>query len=179
MRIYENGVYRDLTDEELSQLEVGKRKYEVYEKHRQLTESEVIQMLINAQINTMEIDDQTSLRMLDYYPTWQELIGQTVSQGFKFTYNGNLYKVIQSHTLSESWVPDNGTESLYTRIDEEHDGDLYDPVPYEGNMVLVNGKYYTQYGVVYLCNRDTGVAVYHPLKDLVDIYVTVVNTENI
>lgn len=169
----------DMTQEELEKAQVEQRKYEVYGKHRPLTPDEVNQMLIKAQINSVEIDDKTSLRMLDYYPTWQELIGQTVSQGFKFTYNGNLYKVIQSHTLSESWVPDNGTESLYTRIDEEHDGDLYDPVPYEGNMALVNGKYYTQYGVVYLCNRDTGVAVYHPLKDLVDIYVAVVNTENI
>lgn len=179
MRICENGIYRDMTEDEISQIQSEQRKYEVYEKHRPLTPDEVNQMFIKSQINSVEIDDQTSLRMLDYYPTWQELIGQTVSQGFKFTYNGNLYKVIQSHTLSESWVPDNGTESLYTRIDEEHDGDLYDPVPYEGNMALVNGKYYTQYGVVYLCNRDTGVAVYHPLKDLVDIYVTVVNTENI
>lgn len=175
MRIYENGVYRDLTDEELSQLEVGKRKYEVYEKHRQLTESEVNQMFIKSQINIVEIDDQTSLRMLDYYPAYQELIGQTVSQGFKFTYNGKLYKVIQSHTFSESWVPDNGTESLYTRIDEEHDGDLYDPIPYEGNMALENGKYYTQSNVVYLCNRDTVNPVYNYLSELVGLYVEVVN----
>lgn len=179
MRVYENGVYREMTQEELEKAQVEQRKYEVYGKHRPLTPDEVNQMLIKAQINSVEIDDKTSLRMLDYYPIWQDLIGQTASQGFKFTYNGKLYKVIQSHTLSESWVPDNGTESLYTRIDEEHDGDLYDPVPYEGNMALVNGEYHTQYGVVYLCNRDTGVAVYHPLKDLVDIYVTVVNTENI
>lgn len=179
MRICENGIYRDMTEDEISQIQSEQRKYEVYEKHRLLTPDEVNQMFIKSQINSVEIDDQTSLRMLDYYPTWQELIGQTVSQGFKFTYNGNLYKVIQSHTLSESWVPDNGTESLYTRIDEEHDGDLYDPVPYEGNMVLVNGKYYTQDNVVYLCFRDTVNQVNNPLSELVEIYVKIVDITNL
>lgn len=179
MRVYENGVYREMTQEELEKAQVEQRKYEVYGKHRPLTPDEVNQMLIKAQINSVEIDDKTSLRMLDYYPIWQDLIGQTASQGFKFTYNGKLYKVIQSHTLSESWVPDNGTESLYTRIDEEHDGDLYDPVPYEGNMVLVNGKYYTQDNVVYLCFRDTVNQVNNPLSELVEIYVKIVDIPNL
>lgn len=171
MRICENGIYRDMTEDEISQIQSEQRKYEVYEKHRLLTPDEVNQMFIKSQINSVEIDDQTSLRMLDYYPTWQELIGQTVSQGFKFTYNGNLYKVIQSHTLSESWVPDNGTESLYTRIDEEHDGDLYDPVPYEGNMVLEKDKYYVQDDIVYKCTRDSINPLYNNLKDLINLYV--------
>lgn len=166
MRICENGIYRDMTEDEISQIQSEQRKYEVYEKHRPLTPDEVNQMFIKSQINSVEIDDQTSLRMLDYYPTWQELIGQTVSQGFKFTYNGNLYKVIQSHTLSESWVPDNGTESLYARIDEEHDGDLYDPIPYEGNMILEKDKYYIQDGIIYKCTRDSINALYDDLKYL-------------
>lgn len=171
MRICENGIYRDMTEDEISQIQSEQRKYEVYEKHRPLTPDEVNQMFIKSQINSVEIDDQTSLRMLDYYPTWQELIGQTVSQGFKFTYNGNLYKVIQSHTLSESWVPDNGTESLYTRIDEEHDGDVYDPIPYEGNMVLEKDKYYIQDGIIYKCTRDSINPLYNNLKDLINLYV--------
>ena len=33
-----------------------------------------------------------------------------------------------------------------------------------------DGKYYVQDGVTYLCNRDSEVAVYHALKDLVGIY---------
>ena len=64
-----------------------------------------------------------------------------------------------------------GTESLYTRIDETHDGTLYDPIPYEGNMALVSGKYYSQDGVTYLCSRDTVNPVYNPLCELVGIYV--------
>lgn len=33
------------------------------------------------------------------------------------------------------------------------------------------GKYYSQSGKTYLCNRDTGNYVYHALADLVGLYV--------
>lgn len=168
-----NGEFIEMTEEEIEELQTEQRKYEVYEKHRQLTPDEVNQMLIKAQINSVEIDDQTSLRMLDYYPTWQDLIGQQATKDFKFTYNGKLYKVIQSHTMQENYIPGTGTESLYSRIDEEHDGDLYDPIPYEGNMELYLDKYYTQNGILYICTRSTGTPVYNALADLIDIYVEV------
>lgn len=66
-----------------------------------------------------------------------------------------------------------GTESLWERIDETHDGTKYDPIPYNGNMALQNGLYYTQSGVLYRCTRDTGNPVYHTLSELVGIYVEV------
>jgi hypothetical protein len=62
---------------------------------------------------------------------------------------------------------------MYTRIDETHDGSEYDPIPYEGNMVLENGKYYMQDDVIYLCTRDTGNPVYNALADLVGLYVEI------
>lgn len=179
MRICENGIYRDMTEDEISQIQSEQRKYEVYEKHRQLTEQEVNQLFIREQINTLSIDDSISLKMIDYYPTWEDLIGQQATKDFKFTYQGKLYKVIQGHTFSSAWIPNNGTESLYIRIDEEHDGDVYDPIPYEGNMVLVNGKYYTQDNVVYLCFRDTVNQVNNPLSELVEIYVKIVDITNL
>ena len=40
-------------------------------------------------------------------------------------------------------------------------------------MALEAGLYYTQGGVVYLCNRDTGQPVYNALDELVGIYVEV------
>lgn len=52
-------------------------------------------------------------------------------------------------------------------------GTKEDPIPYNNNMRLELGKYYSQDGVVYLCFRDSEQAVYNPLKDLVDIYVKV------
>ena len=45
---------------------------------------------------------------------------------------------------------------------------------YEGNMALENGKYYSQDGVTYLCNRDTVNPVYNPLRELVGVVDDVV-----
>lgn len=42
------------------------------------------------------------------------------------------------------------------------------------NKCYQAGKYYSQSGKTYLCNRDTGNPVYHPLSALVGLYVTVV-----
>ena len=130
-------------------------------------------MIITQQINTLDVDDTTALRMVSYYPDWADLIGKPVDKaGFRFTYGGKLYKTIPAnHTFQADWVPGVGTESIYTRIDEEHAGTLDDPIPYEGNMALTAGLYYTQDGEVYLCNRDTGIAVYNALSELVGLYV--------
>lgn len=176
MKKYVNGEYIELTQEEIEELEKMNRKYEVQEKYRPFTSEEVYNLLIKEQINNINVDDQTSLRMMNYYPTYEESVGQVVNVGFKFTYEDKLYKVIQAHTMSEAWIPTNGTESLYTRIDEEHDGDEYDPIPYDGNMALEKGKYYIQNDIIYLCNRDTVNPVYNPLNELVGLYVEVVES---
>lgn len=170
---YINGRYIELSAEELSAMQAEAARAAAYERTRPLTESEVSRLLIAQQINTLEVDDQTALRMVEFYPAWSDIIGQTAEKaGYKFTYNGDLYKTIPAnHTFAAQWVPGDGTESLYTRIDETHDGSRYDPIPYEGNMALVSGKYYIQDGVVYLCSRDTVNPVYNPLRELVGIYV--------
>jgi hypothetical protein len=91
-------------------------------------------------------------------------------------YKGDLYKTKNpKFTFQSQWIPGQGTESIYERIDVTHKGTADDPIPYDGNMELFSGKYYTQDGVLYLCTRDTGAAVYHPLSALVGLYVEVVN----
>lgn len=152
------------------------QEWDVLKDNRPLTESEVSRMLIVQQVNALEVDDQTAYQMREFYPAWSDIIGQTAEKaGFKFTYNGDLYKTIPAnHTFAAQWVPGDGTESLYTRIDETHDGSLYDPIPYDGNMALESGKYYSQDGKVYLCNRDTVNPVYNTLAELVGLYVEMV-----
>ena len=141
-------------------------------KHRPLSESEVLSMLITAQINTLSVDDATAVRMAAFYPEWEKDKQYTV--GYKVQYLGKLYKVVQAHTSQETWTPDI-TASLYTRIDEVHDGTKYDAIPYKGNMALESGKYYIEDNVTYICNRDTGNPVYNKLSELVGIYVEVVS----
>ena len=173
MNKWVNGELVDMTTEEIAAQEAKQKAFEAAERHRPLTAEEVTALLIRQQINTITVDDQTALRMVSYYPAWDELIGKTVDKAdFRFTYGGKLYKTIPAnHTFQADWIPGVGTESLYTRIDEEHDGTQYDPIPYDGNMALEAGKYYIQDYVIYLCNRDTGNPVYNPLAELVGLYV--------
>ena len=169
---YINGTYQNMTTEEIAAIEAEAARYEAIERTRPFTETEVSRMLISQQINTLEVDDNTALRMKDFYPAFESIIGQTVKQGFKFTHGGKLWKTEQPEmTIQENYPPGMGTESLYSEVCESHAGTLDDPIPYSGNMALESGKYYMQDGKVYRCTRDTGNPVYNALSDLVGLYV--------
>ena len=161
MKIYKNGIYRDMTTEEIAAMHEAQAQAEAEEKRRPLSSSEVQEMLVRQQINTLAVDDQMALRMAVFYPEWNCLIGQTVDKAeYKFQHNGKLYKTIPAnHTFQADWVPGVGTESLYTRIDEVHDGTRDDPIPAERGMEYVYGLYYldSEDGKLYQCHR-TGEA---------------------
>ena len=103
--------------------------------------------------------------------------GDKVEKGFKFTFADKLFAVLQDHTILAHYEPSINTAALYVEVTEDYTeegeemGTLENPIKYNGNMVLENGKYYAQDGITYLCNRDSGNPVYHALKDLVGLYV--------
>lgn len=120
------------------------------------------------------LTDDQAVFARELYPEWNELLGQTVDMGFRFRHTDGLYKTIQkSYTFVGHYIPGAGTESLFARIDETHAGTAENPIPYEGNMALEEGKHYSQDGVVYRCIWSTGIPVYHPLSELVGLYVEV------
>ena len=148
------------------------KKWTVLPDRRPLNQNEVSKLIIAQQINTLAVDDNTALRMKSFYPTFESIVGKTVKKGYKFTYGGKLWSVVQPElTIQSHYAPGAGMESLYTEVCETHNGTLDDPIPYDGNMVLTAGKYYTQNDIIYLCNRDTGNPVYHHLAELVGLYV--------
>ena len=144
------------------------KKWTVKRDASPLSQTTISKMLIAQQINTLSVDDNTALRMKSFYPEWAENTAYAV--GYKVQRNGKLWRVVQAHTSIATWAPENAP-SLWVQINETHDGSSYDPIPYEGNMVLENGKYYTQNDTIYLCNRDTVSPVYHALSELVGLYV--------
>lgn len=133
------------------------------------------------EMNELNLSAVDALEVVEWYPKWGVDFkeGDTVTKGTKFQYEGKLYAVLQDHTILAHYYPSINTASLYVEVTPEYNdqgeemGTLENPIPYEGNMVLENGKYYSQDGVTYLCNRDTGNPVYHALKDLVGLYVEV------
>lgn len=168
MRIFDGKTYRFMTPDELAQMESEARRARLEEASRTLSQAEVLAMLIPQQINTLSVDDNTALRMLDFYPEWAA--GTAYSVGHKVRRNGKLWRVVQTHTSQTGWEPENAA-SLWEQINEMHAGTMDDPIPYSGNMALTNGLYYMQDWVIYKCTRDTGNPVYHALSDLVGLYV--------
>lgn len=140
-------------------------------------EEKVTQMIgvFAASINKMELTDEQSLQFKDLYPEWATFIGKSLDAGFKLLYQDKLYKVKQAiTTVLENQPPSVDTAALYEEINEKNAGTLEDPIPYNNNMELFEGKYYSQNGVTYKCTRNTEQAVYHDLSALVGIYVETV-----
>ena len=115
------------------------------------------------------LDDEKALKGVCLYEKWDGN-GKEYIENKKLRHNGKLWRVKKTHTSQSDWIP-GVAASLFDEINETNSGTSTDPIPYNGNMVLEKGKYYSQDGVTYLCTRDTGIAVYNTLAELVGIYV--------
>lgn len=134
--------------------------------------------IILAREDAAELEDDKAVEVPELFPLWADQIGKQVKAGERYTYRLHLYKVLQDHTVQAEWTPD-VTPALFTEVVVQGEGEaeigtLDNPIPYNGNMELEEGKYYSQDGVTYLCIRSTGTPVYHPLAQLVGLYVEVV-----
>lgn len=137
-------------------------------KHSRLMTEKAVQSLADAD----------ALTVVNLYPHWETLVKavETVAKGFRFQHDGKLYRTEQAeYTFVEYYVPGSaGTESLFSKVDENHAGTKEDPIPFEKNMEIYEGLYYTQYDVLYLCIRSSGQPLYHDLALLVGSYVEVI-----
>ena len=116
MRIYENGVYRDMTTEELAAIQDAAARAEAEEKRRPLSLGEVQELMVRAQINTLPVDDNTAVRMMEFYPEWSA--GLDYTAGYKAQHGGKLWRCIQAHTSQAGWEPSINTASLWERVEE-------------------------------------------------------------
>lgn len=167
MRIFDGTVYRDMTPEELAAHKREAMMVAVAEARRPMSAEEVSRMVITAQINTLTVDDNTALRMVEFYPEWMP--GVSCDVGYKTKRNGKLWKCLQAHTAQPGWEPENAA-SLWTEICEVHSGTEEDPIPYNGNMELMEGLYYYQNYALHRCIRSTGQPVHQPLAELAGLY---------
>lgn len=144
MKICENGVIREMTTDETIEMQKQRDAFEAAERTRPLTAEEVTAMLIKQQINTLTVDDNTALRMVDFYPEWTT--DTDYATGFKVQYGGTLYKCLQTHTAQADWTPD-ASPSLWAKvlipdsdvIPEWEQPDSTNPYA-KGDKVTHNGK---------------------------------------
>ena len=127
------------------------------------------------------LPDADVLKAKALYPRWEKLVqlgSVTEEAGYRFTYNGELYKCVNANPKFQSdWIPGNGTAALYIRVDEAHAGTLADPIQAARSMEYTYGLYYSdkEDGKVYLCTRtgeaDGGTVTLHYLPhELVGMY---------
>ncbi len=120
-------------------------------------------------VNRVSLSAAEALELRPLFPKWGEKgaeFGSERPAGFRFQYGESLYEVVVASALQEDWVPTE-VPNLYKVVQVEHEGTIDDPIPWERKMELVNGKYYTDQGVLYECIRDSGMPLDFDLKDLV------------
>ena len=121
--------------------------------------------------SSASLSDEDALSSVELFKHWK--VGEKYYKNDRMSYEGILYKSLKAHTSQADWTPDI-TASLYTEVALPDAGTIDNPIAYNNNMILEAGKYYIQYEVKYLCNRDTVNPVYNDLADLVGLYVEVV-----
>lgn len=123
-------------------------------------------------INRTDLPDNDALLVKDLHPAWESFIGEEMKKGTRSVYEDKLFRARQNvNPVLENQPPSVDTEALYEEINEKHAGTIDDPIPYNNNMKLFAGKYYSQKGLVYKCTRNTEQPVYQDLADLVGLYV--------
>lgn len=120
------------------------------------------------------LSNSDALQCKEFFDAWADNTKYPIDK--RLRYNGDLWRVRQPHTSSNLYPPGStGSEALYEQVAEPGQGDTPEnPIQYNNNMKLFEGKYYLQDGVTYYCFRSTGAAVYNPLSALIDIYVRIV-----
>lgn len=130
--------------------------------------------IITRKINRIPLTNNEALSVKGLYPRWEDKIGTTIEVGFITLYGGNLWKARQTHTALEVYPPSVATAALYEVVVYQHEGTMEDPIPYTPPMEIFEGKYYTQYDVLYKCIRSSGTALTHDLYDLKGMYVELI-----
>ena len=107
-----------------------------------------------------DVTDEQAVTFKGMYPKWEDIIGQTVKQDFKFLYEDTLYKTIQEKTMIQAqYLPGQGTSAIYTQINESAAGTKDNPIPVPEDVTTnaftyIIGKYYIEDGVIYKCYRQ-------------------------
>ena len=123
MRVYENGIYRDMTPEELAQMQTEQRKWELAEKSRPLTEAEVSRLFIVQNIHTIITDDATASRAVEFHPEMQ-YDGKLIRGGTRINWKGKLKRSAVDVWDTKANNPDNAPT-------------LWEDVPYKDGYRII------------------------------------------
>ena len=102
-------------------------------------------------------DDAQALQVKCLYKTWDKQIGKELQVGEYVQYEGELYKVLQPHTVQETWTP-TGAPSLYAKVLVDPTGEtILDWVQPDSTNSYMTGDKVKYNGVVYESTVDNNV----------------------
>ena len=108
-----NGEKMEMTAEEIAALQAEANLINAVRQNQPMTESEVTALLIKQQINSLTVDDNTALRMSEFYPEWAA--GVDYATGYKVQHGGRLWRCVQDHTSQDGWEPESAP-SLWAKV---------------------------------------------------------------
>ena len=137
------------------------------------SKTQLLKVRRNIHLASASLPDDAVAETPEILAPWE--IGTTYYLNDRFQHEGKAYKCEQPQIVASADYPPGspGTESLYSEIAKPGDGTHDNPIKYNNNMELIEGLYYTQNSVLYLCIRSSGIPVYNNLSDLVGLYVEV------
>lgn len=165
-KVVDNGLV-ELTPEE-------KEEFYPTQKDEKVEQEETLEQMMFASARDsflVELDDTQAAKLHLCYDPWTT--DKAYKVGDRVLCDGKLWKCRQAHTSQENWKPSINTASLWEVINVENAGTLDDPIPYDQNMTVYNGKYYLEEGIIYKCVRDSGQPLYASCASLVGNYFEV------
>lgn len=106
MKICENGIYRDMTPEEITAMHAGAKRAELAEKSRHLTAEEVNRLFITQNIQTIITDDATASRAVEFHPG-MKYDGALIPAKTRINWKGQLKRSAVDIWDTEANNPDN------------------------------------------------------------------------
>lgn len=163
MKIYDNGVIRDATPDEIVVWEAARQPASPPSPQEQAM---TLARIMAA--SATGLSDTTALAIPDLLPTWAELLaaGNKVDAGVCLVHDGQTYRVVQGVTPIESQPPGgDGMLAIYRPIDRKHAGTPSDPIPWVSGMDCEEDKYYSHEGTIYRARQNMKPCVWEPGSD--------------
>ena len=102
-------------------------------------------------------DDVQALEVQCLYKSWDKQLGKELQTGEYIQYDGSLYKVLQTHTVQESWTPVDAP-SLFAKVLVDPTGEtILDWVQSDSTNPYMKGDKVKYEGVVYESLIDNNI----------------------